>query len=131
MRVSRTLIAAGFAIATASAACSQDPLPPQGQVVLYLDTDAPVRPIARPGTTLDAVPLFDRMLVEIFPPNETVPCPDCRREIVVDADKMRAKRHSFGFVPRPRTLGFRARLVLYRSSGGLAPRPTSSIELIG
>ncbi len=128
MRVSCTLTA----IALAVTACGDSTLPPQGQVILYLDTDAPVAlPNARPGTTLEPVPLFDRVLVEIFPPDETTPCPDCRREIVVDANKMHARTHSFGWLPRPRTIGFRARLVLYRSAGGLAPRRDSSIELVG
>jgi formylglycine-generating enzyme len=128
MRVSCTLAL----VAVGAFACADSSLPPQGQVVLYLDTDAPVRaPSARAGTTLEPVALFDRVLVEIYPPGEEVPCPDCRREIVIDAEKMHALDHSFGFVPRPRTLGFRARLVLFRSGSGLAPRRDSSIELIG
>lgn len=118
--------ALGGLVTVASLAC-EDRLPPQGQVLVYLDTDAPV---AAASSDLGA-PLFDRVLVELFAPGESEPCPDCRRELVVDAEKMRARRFSFGFVPRPRVVGYRAHLILYRSAGGLGPRPASSIALVG
>ena len=115
------------ALVTAAGIACDDQLPPRGQILLYLDTDAPV---AASPSGLDP-PLFDRVLGELFAPGESTPCPDCRRELVVDAEKMRARRFSFGFVPRPRVVGHRARLVLYRSAGGIGPRPGSSIELVG
>ena len=128
MRVLRTLIALG-AVTWAAQACRQGELPPQGQVLIYLDTNAPVRVARGPR---DPVALFDHILVEIYPPGAATPCVECRREFVVDADKMRARRHSFGFVPPPpRTVGYRVRLVLFRSAGGLGARRGSAIELVG
>lgn len=124
---SRSVSRAALVVAMAAGACAEEELPPVGQVLVHLDTDAPVRPQA---SASDPVPLFDRVLVEIYPPGEAAPCPDCRRELVVDAEKMRAGTHSFGFVPRPRVLGYRVRLVLFRSAGGIAPRPESSVELV-
>lgn len=92
MRVS-SLIAAALL-----AGCASE-LPPRGQVVLAVDTDAP---LADP-------PLFDRVLVEIFPPVEANPCEGCSRELPIDVAKVRAGRFSFGFAPRPRVLGYTAR----------------------
>jgi len=109
-------------------ACRASELPPLGQVLVYLDTNAPVRTASGPG---EPVALFDRIVVEIFPPGATEPCAECRREFAVDADRMRARSYSFGFVPTARTLGHRMRLVLFRSAGGLAARRESAIELVG
>lgn len=125
MRVSCTITA--LATALALGACD-DTLPPQGQVVLHLDTDAPVAATEDLGIP---VALFDRVLVEIFPPGETVPCAECTRELVLDASMMHASRFSFGFVPRPREQGWRARLRMFRSAGRATPRPESTIELVG
>ncbi len=127
MRVLGTLIAV-VTVTAAAQACRDGELPPQGQVLVYLDTNAPVRPAGGPR---DPVALFDHVLVEIYPPGAAVPCDECRREFVVDATKMRAQKHSFGFVPPPRVVGYRGRLVLFRSAGGLAARHESAIELIG
>lgn len=96
-------------------------LPPQGQVLLVLDTDA----------QLASPPLFDRVLVEIFAPSETTPCAGCSRELPVDVAKFREMAFSFGFVPTPRVVGHVARLRLFRSAGRGAPRPESTIELVG
>lgn len=110
------------------AGCREDALPPQGQVLVYLDTNAPVRV----ATSLrEPVALFDRVLVEIFPPGSTIPCAECRRELAIDADKLAARAFSFGFVPPARVLGYRMRVVLFRSAGGLAARRQSSIERVG
>lgn len=114
--------------ALATSSCESS-LPPQGQVVLHLDTDAPVRPT---DDLRAPVPLFDRVLGEIFPPQGDTPCADCVREFVADAEKMHASRFSFGFVPaRPRELGWRIRLRLFRSAGRATPRAESTIELVG
>lgn len=123
-----TLAAASVVVPGELVGCGDRTLPPRGQVVLYLDTDAPIAPAL---TIEDPAPLFDRVLVELFEPNATEPCPDCRREIVVDPALMKDRRFSFGFVPRPRVVGYRAHLVLYRAVAGLAPRPNAAIELVG
>ena len=107
-------------IAFLIAACSSE-LPPQGQVVLYLDTDAPLVDPA----------LFDRILVEISAPGETDPCRGCARELPIDVAKMHDRAFSFGFAAKPRVAGYVARLRLFRSAGRGTPRPESTIELIG
>lgn len=117
MRVPRALTLA--ALATLGAACSNE-LPPQGQLVVHLDTDAPLRP-----------GMFDRVLVEIFPPGQKTPCPECTRELPLDVEKLRAGDFSFGFVPSPRVVGYVARLRLFRSAGRATPRRASTIELVG
>ena len=104
----------------ATAACSSE-LPPQGQVVLHLDTNAP----------LEANALFDRVTVEITPPGSTTPCAGCVRELALDVAKVRAGAFSFGFVPPPRAVGYVARLRMFRSAGRGTPRPASTIELVG
>jgi formylglycine-generating enzyme len=108
-------------------ACARDPLPPLGQVLVYVDTDAPVGP----GDPRGPAPLFDRLRVEIFAPGERSPCAGCARELVLDAEKLGRRAFSFGFVPRPRELGWRARLTMFRSSGLSTPRRASSVELVG
>lgn len=102
-------------------ACSSE-LPPQGQVVLHLDADAPLGGRAA---------LFDRVLVELFPPGQRETCAGCTRELAVDVEKIRAGTFSFGFVPEPRVVGWVARLRLFRSRGRATPRPTSTVELVG
>ncbi len=123
MKIARTLrgLSALAGVVAVGLGCSSD-LPPQGQVVLHLDTDAP---LAGPA------PLFDRVLVELFPPGERVTCAGCTRELAVDVAKIRAGTFSFGFVPEPRVVGWIARLRLFRSRGRATPRSSSTIELVG
>jgi formylglycine-generating enzyme required for sulfatase activity len=54
----------------------QTQLPPPGHILVHVDTDAPLAvPVGEspPG-------LFDRLLVEVYPPGATTPCPDCSRQ---------------------------------------------------
>lgn len=115
-------------VALTTSSCQKAALPPEGQVLVYLDTNAPV---VAARSDKDPVALFDKVLVELVPPGERTACHECRREFVVDGDKMRGRTFSFGFVPPPRVLGYRLRLVLFRSAGGFAARRESSIELVG
>ncbi len=137
MRVPGRLITRAFgsvarALGLASAlcvveACARDPLPPLGQVLVYVDTDAPVSG----GDPGGPAPLFDRLRVEIFAPGDKTPCAGCARELVLDAGKLAGRAFSFGFAPRPRELGWRVRLTMFRSSGLSTPRRASSVELVG
>jgi formylglycine-generating enzyme len=98
-------------------------------VLIHVDTDATLPPApGEPAGPSDAAPLFDRLRVEIFAPGESVPCPSCARDFSIDRRTMREGRASFGFVPRPITTGYRARIRLYRSGGVAGPRPTSTVE---
>lgn len=106
-----------------------EPLPPEGQVLIHVDTDATLPPApGDPAGPSDAAPLFDRMRVEIFAPGESVPCPSCARDFSIDRRTVLEGRASFGFVPRPTTPGYRARIRLFRSGGVAGPRETSTIE---
>ncbi|MBI5536335.1 MAG: formylglycine-generating enzyme family protein [Deltaproteobacteria bacterium] len=121
-----------FLMAAAGLGCERTAPGPTGQVVVYLDTDAPVG--ARGSSSPDdgsPQPLFDRVSVEIFAAGATTPCDECTRELVADASLMRENRFSFGVIPVPREVGIRARLRLFRSAERSTPRPQSTIELVG
>lgn len=120
-----------IALACLSAmACGDvEPLPPEGQVLIHVDTDATLPPA--PGEAEDpagAAALFDRLEVAMFAPGEHTPCPDCARDFSIDRRTVRDGRASFGFVPRPSTSGYRARVRLFRSGGIGGPRAASTIE---
>lgn len=105
------------------------PLAPTGQLLLYVDTDAPVP--AAPGESLgkDApTPLFDRLRIEFFAPDEDEPCTGCTRDFALDARALRDRKASVGFVPRAGVSGYRARVRLYRAGGVAGPRPRSTLE---
>ncbi len=107
-------------------------LPPTGQLVVYVNTDAtlPLAP-GEPITPDDPLPLFDRLRVELFPPGETTPCEGCARDFAPDRRVVGEGRASFGFLPRVGVAGYVARVRLYRSSREAAgPRPRSTIESV-
>ncbi len=94
-------------------ACSTE-LPPIGQLVLYVDTDAPVPPAA--GQSLarsDPAPLFDTIRIEVFEPGATAPCDGCTREFAIDAGKFAAHDVSFGIPSKPGVSGYVARVTLF------------------
>ena len=100
--------------------CTRD-LPAEGQLLVFVTTDAPVGPN---GPT----PLFDRMRVELFLPGEVGPCAGCARDFALDDDRMARGEASFGFFPRVQTPGHRARVRLFRGGGtasGEARRATT------
>lgn len=126
MRVSCKLIVALGILAAVLLACEQR-AEPLGQVVLHIDTDAPVRPSTAPD---EPAPLFDRARIEIFPPGASEPCSECVREFELDADKMHQGQFSLGIALPPRMIGYRARIRIFRSLG-LGPRPHASLETTG
>ncbi|MDF2696114.1 MAG: Adenylate cyclase, partial [Labilithrix sp.] len=106
-------------------------LPPEGQLVLYVDTDAIV-PLA-PGEALDETapaPLFERLEVAMFAPGEDVPCADCAREFPITRRAFAEGRVSVGLLPKAGVSGYRARVSLYRSGGSFfsGARPSSTIS---
>ncbi len=113
-------MALALALTAAGPSCSRT-LPPEGQVLLYVTTDAPMGP---PGG------LFDRMIVEVYPPRAPEPCPGCSRTFAVDDGRMAEGKASMGISIAPGTSGYRARVRLYRSGGTAsgAPRLASTIE---
>lgn len=124
MRVSCTIIAAAL-----FSACGGD-LPPRGEVVLYVATDAPLPvPVDDPTYVIPAPALFDRLRIEVFPPGATTPCVGCTRELAIDARIVAQGKASVGLLPKPEVSGYRARVRLFRSLGR-EPRPASTIEQV-
>jgi formylglycine-generating enzyme required for sulfatase activity len=117
-------------LAIAAAACSQpgNTLPPAGQLLVYLDTDA----ILPPGTTrsygpLDSYPLFDHVRFDVFA--NGVLCESCTRDFDIDAALIDAGRLSFAVLPSPGKTGvLRARLFRFGNTQGAEPRPESTID---
>lgn len=114
------------------AACRAD-LPPEGQVVVTVWTDAPL-----PGDS-DAdsegtkpVALFDRLRFDIVPPGSDLPCDDCSREFGIDHETVASGSASIGIAPPVDEDGWRVRVRLYRSGGTLSPdpRPGSTLEKV-
>ncbi len=103
--------------------CS-DELGPPGQVLLYLDTDAPVPP--GPGAVPDPsrVPaLFDTALVEVFEPGHEHPCAGCSRIFALHEPLLRERRASLGLPQKPGLTGYRVRVRLFSS----ASTPTGAV----
>lgn len=112
------------------AACSERTLPPEGQVLLYVDTDAPLP--AAPGAAPRDVPgLFDRLRIDIIPEGANTPCEACTRIFTIDHDTVFAGEASVGIVPEPGERP-RVRVRLYRSGGTASaePRAPSTIEKV-
>ncbi|APR76142.1 Adenylate cyclase [Minicystis rosea] len=120
-----------LAIAALASACAPVELPPEGQIRLFIDTDA-ILPPAVGEDDGGQMALFDRLRIEIFPPGESVACAGCTREIGIDHRIVFEGRASIGIVPPPGEGGRRARIRLYRSTGAdsAEPRPTSMLEAV-
>ena len=95
MKVSRPAQALVLIVVSLGACSSRSSLPPRGQLVVYVDTDAPVQPpFGTVVAPLDAVPLFDRLRVDGSLADGS-PC-NCEREFGVDSDQFREAAVSFG-----------------------------------
>lgn len=113
--------------------CADEDKPPLGQVLLYIDTDAPV-PLG-PGKVRrddDPMPLFDRLLVEVLKPDEPEPCAGCVREFAVDSDQFAAREVSLGIPLPPGIEGYRARVTLFRAALRWLgePPPEASLQAV-
>ena len=118
------------ALGDACALADRPTLPPEGQIVLYVTTDA-VLP-APPSEPNSAPGLFDRLSIEIFPPGETAPCAGCVRQFSIDSRAVDEGRVSMGYLPRPGVSGSRARVRLFRTRGAeiVGARATSTLETV-
>lgn len=92
-------------------------LPPQGQILLYIDTDAPLAPA--PGSAPDPSlppPLFDRLRIEVQEPNapEGEP-PLARRDFPLHRGYFDVGPESLGIAPERRRERLEVRARLYRS----------------
>jgi formylglycine-generating enzyme len=116
------LLAACLAVACGGETAGE--LPPLGQIVLYVTTDAPLPAAAgQDGDTSAPPPLFDRLLIEVFPPDANEPCSGCRQTFELDRESVRESKVSFGIVPRAGVSGYRARARLYRAITEKAGEP--------
>ncbi len=117
----------GLALAALCSSCGEpEPLPPAGQTLLYLTTDAPLPP--PPGTSLDPnqpLPLFDRVRIDVFEPGSPVPCNGCSRELELDRDRV-ARGASIGVAQRPGAAGYSARVRLFRAAAVAQGEPIPS-----
>lgn len=92
-------------------------LPPQGQILLFIDTDAPLP--AAPGSAPDAAlppPLFDRLRIEVR--GESDPegsAPRARRDFPIHRGSFASGPQSVGIVPEQSDGRLSARVRLYRS----------------
>lgn len=128
----RALRAAAAIVFALVAACDPESivLPPEGHVLVHVDTDAPVPPspgsLAAPGAP---PPLFDRLLVEVFAAGLPEPCDGCVRELELDEGVLRAGG-SFAVEPAGARAGVRVRLRMYRAAGHLEgdPAPEATVE---
>jgi formylglycine-generating enzyme len=124
---------AGLALVTACGVFDAEPLPAEGQVLLYVDTDAVV-PLGigeAPDETIPG-PIFDRVSIEMIAPGEQTACTGCAREFAIDRRMFKEHRVSVGLLPRPNVGGYRARISLFRGGGSalIAPRPASTVQYI-
>lgn len=110
------LLTLALALGSCGGESVQSTLPPLGQVLLYVDTDAPLPAAA--GEVLgpdDPLPLFDRVRIQVYRPGEDVPCTDCTHEFDLDRRIVGEGRASVGLRPPPDVSGYVARVRLFRS----------------
>jgi len=121
-------LALGAALALGAPGCGDRELPPAGQLVVYVDTDAPLP--GAPGAPLRAPALFDRLSFELFLPGAGAPCRGCARELAPTREAAARGDLSIGVLPQGVTrAGLRLRVRLYRAAA-LPARPESTIEAV-
>jgi formylglycine-generating enzyme required for sulfatase activity len=88
--------------------------PPRAQLVLYVDTDAVVpshvHQVDRP------LVLFDRLSIDVTPPDVDAPCEGCRRFFDVSKEQFSGHAVSIGIPSAPHRTGYRARVRLYKAA---------------
>lgn len=126
----RALLSLGLGLACVVApACASRELPPKGQVVLYVDTDAMVREPTgtKPDPTLLS-PMVDRARFEVLEGGK--PLANNTRDVPIDAQMLRDRRLSFGVVPPPHATDITVRVRLFRADRvfGAAPEPGVTLD---
>jgi formylglycine-generating enzyme required for sulfatase activity len=121
------------ALLAASGACSDGAreLPARGQIVLYLDTDAPLPPAEGTVSLSAPLPLFDRLRLDVSACEDTAECPPVTRDFSLDEARLRAVQLSIGIVPRApgdRPL-VRARLFLFAGSVDVDPAADVTVDV--
>jgi formylglycine-generating enzyme required for sulfatase activity len=115
------------------AACGTEPenLAPPGQILLFIDTDAPLP--AAPGSidTDDPPPLFDHLRVDVGLAEDLAnDAPRAERDFVVHCGSFDHGPLSLGIAPPVGARGYAVRLRLYRAADAIADvaAPSSSID---
>ncbi len=107
-----------FLVACALAfSCGDRVKPPIGQVLLFVDTDAPLP--AAVGDSLgpsDPPPLFDRVRIDVFAPSASTPCDGCIHEFDLDRTLVNEHHASVGITTPPGVSGYVARVRLFRGA---------------
>jgi len=113
-------------------AAKPEELPPAGQILLFIDTDAPLP--AAPGASVDntqAPALFDRLRIDVVRDAEPEGASATeQRDLAVHQGLFQAGPISLGIAPPANETGFAARLRLYRGADARAsvPAPASCID---
>jgi formylglycine-generating enzyme required for sulfatase activity len=100
-----------LALAFAIVQCAPGPLPPHGQILLFVDTDAPV--------VGNATPLFDRLAVDVYDSTGAI-CATCSRIFSLSTAQFAAPQGiSFG-IDAAGESGWSVRLRIYHTSSTLS-----------
>jgi formylglycine-generating enzyme len=96
-------------------------LPPIGQIVLYVSTDAPLPPAAGSDACArypDVPALFDTVQFDVWDvsdPSSPTLCPGCSRRFPLDCDLVDGQRASIGIVPPPGSTTYVAEVRVFRA----------------
>ncbi len=121
--------------ATMVCACggqTPDELPPVGQIVLHIDTDAPVPPAPGEREPPDATPwLFDRLRIEVLRGGQIVPgaVSLADRDFAVHRGRFAGGPVSVGLVPPPGDSTLVARVRLFRADHARDGEPAVSATI--
>jgi formylglycine-generating enzyme required for sulfatase activity len=106
----------------------QEELPPAGQFVVFVDTDAVVREVrGKEPDSLALSPLVDRARFEVS--SDGKPVPNSTRDVAVDAAMLREKRLSFGVVAPAGARAVTVRVRLFRADRVSGSEPESGVTL--
>jgi sulfatase modifying factor 1 len=118
-------------LAAALGACEQTPPPRRAQVLVVIDTDAPLSlDVAEPYTPMTAAPLFDRLRIEVLDGAGELACAACVSDFSVDRSMLANGGLSFGVLPKTAALYARARLFRGLRATGGTPIPGATIDRI-
>jgi len=117
-------------LATLGAGCTEM-LPPLGQAIVFLDTDAPLA--FAPGSRLaldEPAPLFDALMVDVLGRDGAAACGTCARSFAIDREMLREHRISFAIVPDG-AQAVRVRMRMFRRErlADGEPPPDSTVDL--
>jgi formylglycine-generating enzyme required for sulfatase activity len=117
------------------ACTSRERVSTPGEILLYVDTDAPV-PAPVGAAAPDAPsPLFDRVRIEILEPGANEPCGACVNTFDLDVELLKKNEASIGVAPPAGVDGYRARVRLYprrltTPAGGADPAATVDTTVV-